>query len=75
MTGWVDRAACRGRDYRLWFSSNAFEQSVARSICAGCPVRRECLADAVAVEDPARRFGMFGGMTANERGAFTTADR
>ncbi len=39
-----------------------------RTICAACPVRRECLDDALALESRgAARFGMRGGATPEER--------
>ena len=41
----------------------------ARAVCAGCPVAALCLADALAVEPRAKRYGMFGGKTPDERRA------
>jgi WhiB family transcriptional regulator, redox-sensing transcriptional regulator len=41
--------------------------AVAKRICAGCPVRKVCLTDVMAAEDPARRWGITGGMTPTER--------
>ena len=42
------------------------EQNVAKRICRGCPVRYECLADAL---DNRIEFGVWGGMTERERRA------
>lgn len=42
------------------------EQNVAKRICRGCPVRNECLADAL---DNRIEFGVWGGMTERERRA------
>lgn len=39
----------------------------ARRVCAHCPVLPECLSDVMASEDPARRWGVIGGMTPDER--------
>ncbi|MBW0090622.1 WhiB family transcriptional regulator [Pseudonocardia sp. KRD-184] len=41
--------------------------TVAREICAGCPVRLDCLLDVMAGEDPARRWGITAGLTPDER--------
>lgn len=38
----------------------------AQAICAGCPVRRECAAHALAVREP---YGVWGGMTEEDREA------
>ena len=42
------------------------EQNVAKKVCKGCPVRMECLADAL---DNQVEFGVWGGMTERERRA------
>jgi WhiB family redox-sensing transcriptional regulator len=39
----------------------------ALQVCAECPVREMCLADAMATEDPAMRWGVLGGLTPAER--------
>ncbi|MBW0088983.1 WhiB family transcriptional regulator [Pseudonocardia sp. KRD-184] len=41
----------------------------ARRVCATCPVRRACLADVMAAESPARRWGITAGLTPDERTA------
>ena len=74
VNGWRDRAACAGEDPDLFFPVGAGprvrEQMVAaKRICAGCPVRPLCLAEVMAVEDPASRWGIAGGLTASERAA------
>lgn len=63
---WRERAACRGVDVRLWFS---YEKGRARAVCAACPVRAPCLAEALAREAPAPYLaaGVFGGLAADER--------
>jgi WhiB family redox-sensing transcriptional regulator len=67
---WVELAACRHRDTRFWFSTPAsFETRVAVAVCRSCPVRGECLEQALrweAVTD-GPRFGIFGGLTPTER--------
>lgn len=67
--GWVDdwtvTAACRGMDPDELFVQGA-AQNRAKAVCSGCPVRTECLADAL---DNRVEFGVWGGMTERERRA------
>ena len=58
-------AACRNGDPDALFVQGA-EQNVAKRICRSCPVRYECLADAL---DNRIEFGVWGGMTERERRA------
>jgi WhiB family redox-sensing transcriptional regulator len=62
---WPSMAACRNGDPDALFVQGA-EQNVAKRICRGCPVRNECLADAL---DNRIEFGVWGGMTERERRA------
>jgi WhiB family transcriptional regulator, redox-sensing transcriptional regulator len=62
---WPSTAACRNGDPDALFVQGA-EQNVAKRICRGCPVRYECLADAL---DNRIEFGVWGGMTERERRA------
>lgn len=69
MNEWRSNAACLGMDLSLFFSDGAGQvarvaAAKAKVICAGCPVRRACLADAYAVFDDC---GVRGGMTGRER--------
>ena len=41
--------------------------TAARQVCSGCPVQPACLRDVMAGEDPARRWGITAGLTADER--------
>ncbi len=81
---WTDDAACKGEDPRHWFAipigsvyltaSRAGRPddpyAYARSICAGCPVKAECLADAIAAQRQGRATqGMWGGLDEVERRA------
>jgi WhiB family transcriptional regulator, redox-sensing transcriptional regulator len=63
--GWAALAACRSRDPDALFVKGA-EQNRAKLVCVGCPVRTECLADAL---DNRVEFGVWGGMTERERRA------
>ena len=62
---WAAQGACRGGDPDTLFVQGA-EQNRAKAVCMGCPVRTECLADAL---DNRVEFGVWGGMTERERRA------
>jgi WhiB family redox-sensing transcriptional regulator len=73
MTNWRHKAACRGLDGELFFpvageATAIFEAQVAeaKAVCARCPVRAECLAEAL--ETP-NTVGVWGGTTDGERAA------
>jgi WhiB family redox-sensing transcriptional regulator len=63
---WARLAACRSIDPETLFATSAAAQHRAKSVCFGCPVRAECLADAL---DNGITFGVWGGMTERERRA------
>jgi WhiB family transcriptional regulator, redox-sensing transcriptional regulator len=65
ITDWATRAACKGTDPNALFVKGK-AQNRAKLICRGCPVRTECLADAL---DHGTEFGVWGGMTERERRA------
>ena len=62
---WTTSAACRTSDPDALFVQGA-AQNRAKAICLACPVRTECLADAL---DNRIEFGVWGGMTERERRA------
>ncbi|GGM65080.1 hypothetical protein GCM10012275_39530 [Longimycelium tulufanense] len=63
---WRHRAACRGRT-DLDFIDPTPEQAVeCRTLCATCPVREQCLADALTTGEA---WGIWGGLDADERAA------
>lgn len=74
---WLDEAACRGRDTRLWFPArgDSVTVAVARQICRRCPVRESCLTEALEVEIDGLRYGVRGGLTAGERSSLARAGR
>ncbi|MFW6597818.1 WhiB family transcriptional regulator [Propionibacteriaceae bacterium Y2011] len=59
---WTLLAKCRGSEDAL-FCEGA-EQKRARQFCDGCPVRADCLAEAL---DNRIEWGIWGGMTERER--------
>ena len=60
---WASRGACRTGDPDTLFVQGA-AQNRAKAVCMGCPVRTECLSDAL---DNRVEFGVWGGMTERER--------
>jgi WhiB family redox-sensing transcriptional regulator len=58
--------ACRGVGPELFFPKRGDNTAVfeARAVCAGCPIRVECLEYAVGAKEP---FGVWGGLTVDQR--------
>jgi WhiB family redox-sensing transcriptional regulator len=59
---WATLAKCRGTGDALF--PEAVDQKRARGVCMGCPVRFDCLAEAL---DNRIEWGVWGGMTERER--------
>lgn len=61
---WRDSAVCAqiGGDY--WFPEKGGLAREAKRICRDCPVRADCLAYALAANEP---YGIWGGLTRPER--------
>lgn len=62
---WATRAACAKIDPDSLFVRGSAQRQV-RQLCYACPVRLECLADAL---DSNAGFGVWGGLTERERRA------
>ena len=62
---WASSAKCREQEPDALFVRGA-EQNKAKLVCKGCPVRTECLAEAL---DNQIEWGVWGGMTERERRA------
>jgi WhiB family redox-sensing transcriptional regulator len=62
---WRARASCREEPEDVMFVRGA-EQRKAKLVCIGCPVRTECLSEAL---DNRIEYGVWGGMTERERRA------
>ena len=62
---WADAASCKGGGTDDLFVRGA-AQNRAKQMCAGCPVRSECLSEAL---DNQIEWGVWGGMTERERRA------
>jgi WhiB family redox-sensing transcriptional regulator len=63
---WHDEALCReSDDMATWFPTRGQSNQPALDICGRCPVRGECLNEAL--DDPASDHGVRGGATAAAR--------
>lgn len=67
--GWRDRAACRGEEPDLFFPIGTagparIDLARAQQICAGCPVREDCLQWAL---DHSIDHGVWGGLGEEQR--------
>lgn len=66
---WRRHALCAGMDTDLFFADRGNEakqqNEEAKAICRVCPVRFDCLEDAL--NEPQPWFGVRGGLTAKER--------
>jgi WhiB family transcriptional regulator, redox-sensing transcriptional regulator len=62
---WATDAACQNRQPDELFVKGA-AQNRAKQLCMGCPVRTECLAEAL---DNRLEWGVWGGLTERERRA------
>lgn len=60
---WWARAACSGKDSNRWFAMGPPPTTVLDT-CRGCPVRAECLHEALTNETP---NGIWGGLTPMQR--------
>jgi WhiB family transcriptional regulator, redox-sensing transcriptional regulator len=49
---------CHVGDPDLWFAENPLELERAKTLCADCPIRRQCLAEALERQEP---WGVWGG--------------
>jgi WhiB family redox-sensing transcriptional regulator len=61
---WSVHALCATSDPEMFFPPGDSPAAGARQICAQCPVRRQCLAYAVAAGEP---HGIWGGLDPDER--------
>jgi transposase-like protein len=58
MTGWWERAACKGMSLRHFFPERSNQTDPAKEVCALCPVRTSCIDEAAAHSDT---WGIWGG--------------
>lgn len=75
---WLKAAACLGLGDDMYPDNNVGDIEHARRICAPCPVREECLADAMEMEGGRTakgRHGIRAGLTGGQRRALYDALR
>lgn len=70
--GWVRDAVCAQTDPELFFPEKGGSTAAAKRVCAGCPVRAECLAYAI---EHGERFGIWGGKSERQRRAIAKQQR
>lgn len=70
-TAWEERGACRNFQNDEFYPERS-KPSTAKTVCAGCPVRTECLEAALQREEP---FGVWGGLDTRERRRLLKARR
>lgn len=61
---WYRGALCAQTDVELFYPERGDSARPAKSVCAKCPVKKECLDDALARGE---RFGIWGGLSDRER--------
>ena len=61
---WQERANCLGVDPDLFFPERGASTREAKSVCAGCEVKADCLEYAL---DNGEKFGIWGGLSERER--------
>jgi WhiB family redox-sensing transcriptional regulator len=64
-------APCQSNNPDLWFAESPADLERAKALCAGCPLRAQCLAGAVARQEP---WGVWGGEIF-ERGSIVARKR
>jgi len=76
---WRTHARCAEVDPEIFYPLDLTPTAVAvvraKRICAGCPVQAACMLDVMAGEDPARRWGVIGATTPQERDVLFAATR
>ena len=61
---WTARAACRGLDTGTFYPATPEQEAEALAICATCPVREQCLEQALRDRE---QYGVWGGTTPEQR--------
>ena len=67
---WWFAGLCAQTDPELFFPEKGGSTRAAKAVCAGCPVRAQCLEHALAHDE---RFGVWGGTSERERRRLTHA--
>ena len=70
--GWAERGLCAQTDPEAFFPEKGGSTREAKRVCAGCPVRLQCLEYALGNDE---RFGIWGGLSERERRRLRLARR
>lgn len=70
-SSWQSAAMCAQADPEAFFPEQGGSTKEAKRVCQDCPVRTECLAEALENDE---RFGVWGGLSERERRALRKAD-
>ena len=70
LPGWRDKAACLAEDPDLFYPDTPAQLAQARRVCRGCPVRADCVRDALRVGD---QWAVRGGLVPGEYGPLPAA--
>jgi len=65
---WTAKAACRDLDTEIFFPAAPEKETEALAICATCPVRAQCLEQALRDRE---QYGIWGGTTPEQRRRIT----
>ena len=63
---WYVQAVCKDTDVNVFYGGTAGSNRQAAKFCAQCPVRNECLEDALQYQ-PIDQCGLWGGISAHDR--------
>jgi WhiB family redox-sensing transcriptional regulator len=74
VSGWRQRAACRGADPELFFpgQGDRYAAEDAKDVCLSCPVQADCLEAALVAPLP---DGIWAGLNLHERKALRAGRR
>jgi WhiB family redox-sensing transcriptional regulator len=61
---WYKEALCAQTDPEAFFPEKGGSTREAKKVCLNCPVRSDCLSEALRNDE---KFGVFGGLTERER--------
>lgn len=73
-TSWHERAKCKDADPNLFFTKAGQHADEAKALCDGCPVREQCLEEALGMSATCD-YGIRGGLSQKERHAIRKARR
>ncbi|WP_225506999.1 MULTISPECIES: WhiB family transcriptional regulator [Mycolicibacterium] len=66
-TDWQERAVCAQTDPESFYPEKGCSPRDGKAVCAGCPVRKDCLHHAITAPE---YHGIWGGLTRKERNEF-----